>query len=84
MASTTYDEWRKRWPTTIAQCDTDAAKGLLRKYYASNNAGIPKYSGSQFEAAAALVFSRLAKSAITFDCSSGDNARTGHFVTVTY
>ncbi|MFZ2242135.1 MAG: DUF6308 family protein [Gordonia amarae] len=53
MKSATYDDWRKRWPAVIVQHQDEASARLLTDYYAETS-GVPKYSGSQFEAVAAL------------------------------
>lgn len=54
MAAFEYTEWRDRWPEVIVQRRTAEAARLLQHYYASTAAGRPAYSGSQFEAVAAL------------------------------
>lgn len=54
MDTTDYDEWRQRWPALVVQRRTEEAAELLDEYYATTDAGLPAYSGSQFEAIAAL------------------------------
>ncbi|SHP27876.1 Uncharacterised protein [Mycobacteroides abscessus subsp. abscessus] len=54
MGSTHYEEWRLRWPKVIVEQRTADAVALLAEYYATDDAGVPEYSGSQFEAIAAL------------------------------
>ena len=49
-----YTQWRRRWPEVVVQRRTDEAVELLTRYYAVTAAGRPAYSGSQFEAMAAL------------------------------
>lgn len=48
------DEWRKRWPRVVVERDSNAARGLLERYYATRKDGTPKYTGSRFEALARL------------------------------
>lgn len=54
MAEFEYTQWRHGWPEVVVQRRTDEAVELLRRYYAVTAAGRPAYSGSQFEAMAAL------------------------------
>ena len=54
MAEFEYTQWRHRWPEVVVQRRTDEAVELLTRYYAVTAAGRPAYSGSQFEAMAAL------------------------------
>lgn len=54
MASVEYREWRQRWPQLVVERRTEEAVELLERYYAVGDAGLPAYSGSQFEVMAAL------------------------------
>lgn len=54
MAEFEYTQWRHRWPEVVVKRRTDEAVELLTRYYAVTAAGRPAYSGSQFEAMAAL------------------------------
>ncbi|MFC7674131.1 DUF6308 family protein [Mycolicibacterium sp. GCM10028919] len=54
MAEFEYTQWRHRWPEAVVQRRTDEAVELLTRYYAVTAAGRPAYSGSRFEAMAAL------------------------------
>jgi hypothetical protein len=54
MPASSSAEWRQRWPALIVEQRTDDATGLLQRYYATTSTGAPAYSGSQFEAIAAL------------------------------
>lgn len=47
-------EWRQRWPSLIVERRTEDATELLQRYYSTTSTGAPAYSGSQFEAIAAL------------------------------
>ncbi|MDR3658450.1 MAG: DUF6308 family protein [Mycobacterium sp.] len=49
-----YEEWRQRWPALIVERCTEEAVPLLQSYYSTSDSGLPAYSGSQFEAMAAL------------------------------
>ncbi len=49
-----YSEWRHRWPRVVVERDTEAAQGLLKRYYAVRKNGTPRYTGSRFEAIAGL------------------------------
>ena len=49
-----YSEWRLRWPRVVVERDTEAAQGLLKRYYAVRKNGAPQYTGSRLEAIAAL------------------------------
>lgn len=49
-----YEEWRRRWPAVVVDCDTARAVELLRMYYETRDDGTPRYTGSRFEAIAAL------------------------------
>lgn len=53
MVTSTYD-WRQSWPTIIVEQRTADATALLAEYYATDDAGVPHFSGSRFEAIAAL------------------------------
>ena len=54
MAEFEYTQWRHRWPEVVVQRRTDEAVELLTRYYAVTADGRQAYSGSQFEAMAAL------------------------------
>lgn len=54
MPASSYAEWRQRWPALIVERRTQEAAELLQRYYATTSKGAPAYSGSQFEAMAAL------------------------------
>lgn len=54
MPVSSIAEWRQRWPALIVERRTEEAVGLLQLYYATTSTGAPAYSGSQFEAIAAL------------------------------
>ncbi|AGB21676.1 hypothetical protein Mycsm_01259 [Mycobacterium sp. JS623] len=54
MGLGTYLEWRQRWPELLVSRQTDEAVDLLRRYYATFDGGKPRYTGSRFEAFAAL------------------------------
>jgi Family of unknown function (DUF6308) len=54
MPTAEYEEWRQRWPALVVQRRDDEAAALLQSYYATIDSGLPAYSGSQFEAIAAL------------------------------
>ncbi|MGB3353732.1 MAG: DUF6308 family protein [Mycobacterium sp.] len=54
MPASSYPEWRQRWPSLIVERRTEDAAALLHRYYATTSTGVPAYSGSQFEAMAAL------------------------------
>jgi hypothetical protein len=54
MPASSYAEWRQRWPALIVERRTAEATELLQRYYATTRKGAPAYSGSQFEAIAAL------------------------------
>jgi hypothetical protein len=54
MSSSQYVEWRQRWPALVTDRQTDKAAELLQRYYGTDGAGVPLYSGSQFEAIVAL------------------------------
>lgn len=52
--ASTYVEWRQRWPELITRRQTSTAVELLERYYATNSAGVPAYTGARFEEVAAL------------------------------
>lgn len=54
LPASSYEEWRRRWPALIVERRTEEAAELLQRYYATTSTGAPAYSGSQFEAMAAL------------------------------
>lgn len=54
VAPSTCAEWHQRWPTVVVNRRTEEAAQLLQRYYATSEAGVPAYSGSQFEAIAAM------------------------------
>jgi hypothetical protein len=54
MPVSSYAEWRHRWPALVVERRTEEAAELLQRYYATTYSGAPAYSGSQFEAMAAL------------------------------
>lgn len=54
MPASSYPGWRQSWPSLIVERRTEEAAALLHRYYASTSTGMPAYSGSQFEAMAAL------------------------------
>lgn len=54
MAEFEYTQWRHRWPEVVVQRRTDEAVELLTRYYAVTADGRQAYSGSHFEAMAAL------------------------------
>jgi hypothetical protein len=54
MPASSYPEWRQHWPSLIVERRTAEAAELLQRYYATTSKGAPAYSGSQFEAVAAL------------------------------
>ena len=49
-----YVEWRTRWPRVVVDRDTEAARGLLERYFAVRKDGTPCYTGSRFETLARL------------------------------
>lgn len=49
-----HSEWRQSWPEVVVSCDTDAALKDLREYYAVDGEQLPLYTGSRFEAMAAM------------------------------
>jgi hypothetical protein len=54
MPASSYAEWRQRWPALVVERRTEEASELLQRYYATTSKGAPAYSGSRFEAIAAL------------------------------
>lgn len=52
--SLSYMEWRRHWPGFIVAKDTETAVAHLERYYAELDDGQPCYTGSRFEAVAAL------------------------------
>ena len=54
MSGFEYSEWCTRWPALIVEQRTTEAAILLQRYYAHDQDGLPAYTGSQFEAIAAL------------------------------
>lgn len=54
MPASSNTEWQHRWPALVTECRTAEAVLLLQRYYAITSKGAPAYSGSQFEAMAAL------------------------------
>lgn len=54
MPASKYGGWRQRWPSLIVDRRTEDATELVRRYYATSATGVPAYSGSRFEAIAAL------------------------------
>ncbi len=49
-----YPQWRQAWPEMIVGTQTDAAVNCLQRYYAVDNKGNPRFTGSRFEEVAAL------------------------------
>ncbi|MGB3286081.1 DUF6308 family protein [Mycolicibacter algericus] len=47
-------EWRRSWPDLIVSTQTDTAVDHLQRYYAVGIDDKPRYTGSRFEAMAAL------------------------------
>lgn len=54
MPTSSYAEWRQRWPALIVEQRSEEATELLKRYYATTSKGAPAYSGSQFEVIAGL------------------------------
>ena len=54
MPASSRTEWRQHWPSLIVERRTGEAAELLQRYYGTTSKGAPAYSGSQFEAIAAL------------------------------
>ncbi|MGH3640761.1 MAG: DUF6308 family protein [Mycobacterium sp.] len=54
MPASSYPGWQQHWPSLIVERRTEEAAALLHRYYATTSTGAPAYSGSQFEAIAAL------------------------------
>lgn len=52
--SMSYTAWRQTWPQFIVHTQTDTAVDYLERYYGSLEDGGPRYTGSRFEAVAAL------------------------------
>lgn len=49
-----YDEWRAKWPRVVVHRDSDLAVKQLQRYYETRDNGKPRYTGSRFEAIAAI------------------------------
>lgn len=49
-----YAEWRSSWPDLIVHTQTEIAVDYLQQYYSVGNDDQPRYTGSRFEAMAAL------------------------------
>lgn len=47
-------DWRRTWPEMIVRTQTDIAINYLQSYYAGSEGHEPSYTGSRFEAMAAL------------------------------